>query len=99
MKADFQHTAYTEAHAALQAARKAGTTRLAEAFPNADGECLLPAIDQALRLCQEAARVVPQMQQSHGKDKMLAELRRRCPGYSEGTYEAATVDAITDYVR
>ncbi len=99
MKPDFQHTAYTQAHAALQAARKQATEGLAAAFPNAMTESLVPAVDQAMRLCHEASRIMQQMQQSHTKDKVVSELKRRCPGYSDETYAAATADALADYIR
>jgi Mg2+ and Co2+ transporter CorA len=99
MKADFQHTAYTEARAALRTARHQATQSLAAAFPDAMVDSLVPAIDQAMRLCHEASRIIQQMQQSHTKDKVVSELKRRCPGYSDNTYEAAAVDAFTDYIR
>jgi len=99
MNRDFQHSAYMESRSAIQAARREATRRLGEAFPDAMLDSLVPAIDQAMRLCQEAARIMQQMQQSHTKDKAVSELRRRCPGYSDETYEAAVVDAFTDYIR
>ena len=99
MKADFQHTAYTEARTALRAARKQAAEGLAAAFPDAMVDSLVPALDQAMRLCHEASRVMQQMQQSHTKDKVVSELKRRCPGYSDLTYEAAAVDAFVDFIR
>lgn len=99
MKPDFQHTAYTGARVALQAARREATQSLAAAFPDAMVDSLVPAIDQAMRLCHEASRVAQQMQQSHTKDKVVYELKRRCPGYSDHTYATAAVDAFTDYIR
>ena len=99
MMKDFQHTAYEAAREAIQSARKDASCKLQEAFPSSMTESILPAIDQAIRLCGLAAQIMTQMQQSHTKDKVVAELRRRCPGYRDDTYEQAAHDAFVDYIR
>jgi hypothetical protein len=99
MMKDFQHAAYEAARKAVQSARRNATQELGHSFPDADTESLVPAIDQAMKLCAIAAQVMSQMQQSHSKDKVVAELKRRCPGYTDGTYVQAAHDAFVDYVR
>ena len=96
---DFQHTAYEAARKAVQAARRQATQELGEQFPDADVDSLVPAIDQAMKLCAIAAQVMNQMQQSHTKDKVVSELKRRCPGYRDETYEQAAHEAFVDYIR
>ena len=96
---DIQHTAYEAARKAIQTARRQAAIDLAEAFPDADVESLVPAIDQAMRLCSIAAEIMKQMQQSHTKDKVVTELKRRCPGYTDETYVQAAHEAFIDYIR
>ena len=62
-------------------------------------DSIVPAIDQAFRLCQLAARIVTEMQQIHDYDRPAAKLKRRCPGYPEDTYRLAIQHAYSDYVR
>jgi len=99
MNPEFQHEAYVASRVAIQAARRNASATLSTVFPNAMTDSIVPAIDQAMKLCQEAVRLMPQMQQSHTKDKAVAELKKRCPGYNDKTYEAAVMDAFTDYIR
>jgi hypothetical protein len=99
MSADFQTTAYDLARMAIQSARRDASSKLAKAFPDCMTDSLVPAIDQAFRLCQTAARIVTEMQQIHGYDKPAGELKRRCPGYPEETYRLAIQHAHADYIR
>jgi hypothetical protein len=99
MPADFQTTAYELARSAIQSARRNATSQLTQAFPDCMVDSIVPAIDQAFRLCQTAARIVSEMQQIHGWERPAAELKRRCPGYSGDTYLMAVRHAYSDSIR
>ena len=99
MSADFQTTAYELARSAIQSARREASTKLTKAFPDCMDDSIVPAIDQAFRLCQSAARIVTEMQQIHDYTRPAAELKRRCPGYPEESYLLAIQHAHSDYIR
>jgi hypothetical protein len=99
MPADFQTTAYELARSAIQSARRNATSQLTQAFPDCMVDSIVPAIDQAFRLCQTAARIVSEMQQIHDWERPAAELKRRCPGYSDDIYLTAVHHAYSDYIR
>ena len=99
MTTGFQTTAYELARTAIQNARREASSKLANAFPDCMVDSIAPAIDQAFRLCQAAARIVTEMQQIHDYARPAAELERRCPGYAEETYRLAIQHAYSDYIR
>jgi hypothetical protein len=99
MSADFRTTAYELVRLAIQSARHDAASKLAKAFPDCMDDSILPAIYQAFRLCQAAARIVSEMQQIHDYDRPAAELKRRCPGYPDETYRLAIQHAYADYIR
>jgi hypothetical protein len=99
MPTDFQTTAYEFARSAIQSARREASSKLTKAFPDCMDDSIVPAIDQAFRLCQAAARIVTEMQQIHDYERPAAELKRRCPGYPEDTYRLAIQHAHSDYIR
>lgn len=99
MSADFQTTAYELARSAIQSARSEASSKLIQAFPDCMNDSIVPAVDQAFRLCQSAARIVTEMQQIHDYAHPVAELKRRCPGYPEETYRLAIEHAHSDYIR
>ena len=99
MSTDFQHCAYLAARKALRDARLEAVTTLQSDCPEADDDSCLPAIAQAMGLCFMAQRLAAQMQQIHDFTPLIDQLRRRCPGYSEETYQQAATHAYVDFIR
>jgi hypothetical protein len=75
MSTDFQTTAYELARLAIQSARRDASSKLTRAFPDCMHDSVVPAIDQAFRLCQSAARIVTEMQQIHGSAVLSSAFR------------------------
>lgn len=99
MSTDFQHSAYLAARHAIRTAQAVAVTSLQQSCPDADSESCFPAIAQAMTLCITAQRLASQTQQSRDFTGLVAELARKCPGYSDATYELAARHAFADFIR
>lgn len=97
---DLQHIAYKISEEAWEQAKQRAVAKYlskVDSYDSADPDDVRSAtmcIDQAFDLCHQASSIARQMSQSHKRDKAIAELTRRCPGYSIETYRQAIEHAF-----
>lgn len=97
---DPQHVAYLLANKALRSAKSEvareflGEVDSYDAGDPDDITLVVMIIDQAFSLCHQADKIIRQMQNSHTHERAIDELKRRCPGYSDDTYQQAISEAF-----